>query len=76
MSLRNTFVFVLVASWLIACAANQVTEPVESTGDASASGSALPPLEKKCKYERGNRAGSRLQRVCRYVDESQAPENL
>lgn len=55
-----------MCAWIVACAQQPATESGQSA--TAAAGDGPPPLEKKCKYERTNRAGSRLHRVCRYVD--------
>ncbi len=71
--LKQLITTLLIAAWLAGCAQNQTNQSTETANQSAAE--SLPPLEKKCKYERSNRAGSRLHRVCRFVDPSQTADN-
>ncbi len=63
--MKNTIILAVLALWLGACASNQSTQ---STDDKSAN-TGMPEGKKKvCKHERNSGGGSRLKRVCHYVD--------
>jgi len=66
--LKNTIAFVVLATWLAACASNQPNSSVDSEADATTSDISAPTRKKVCKYERSSGGGSSLERVCRYVD--------
>ena len=54
--------------WLAGCAGNQPTQAGSSTEGTATEISSAPERKRVCKYEKTSGTGSRMERVCRYVD--------
>lgn len=74
--MKNTFVLILLAMCLAACASSQTTGSAESGGVTTAEAGETTGRKKVCKRERSARVGTRVRRSCKYVDESEAPDGV
>ena len=66
--MKNTIAMAVAVICFSACASNQSPQGVESAGGSPAGASATPERKKVCRYQKSESAGSRMERVCRYVD--------
>ena len=66
--MRTAIAFAVLAIGLTACASNPSTQTGGSTEGSTTDASSAPERKRVCKYEKTNGTGSRMERVCRYVD--------